>query len=516
MFSPSCADDKGNYDYTPVNIVTIGGLEEVYYVPLRGSLSIFPDLDNSIANDESNYSFKWMYYENLSDGTKVLDTFAETKNIDIPQLQLLPGEYCMYLVITDKTTGIEFRSQVVTISIANDIGKGIMMLCNESDQTVLYHLNETKQTGSTFVDLTLRDVMLAQAGLEDMGKPGKVICYGDNNSPFMGALSADGRYAVSVLTEKMIFRLHPYTLEYKPLYNLLNNIVQAPNTFLLKDIILNVSFSSNTNIAVTANDNLMFYTATGSPSFWTYNIYMNTMPDMSRFSVSDKLVYYDTFNGILLFNKDTKSFVKAKFSAGTSTVSEYGSDKETLFLYNNTGREPLFMHGRVNEGGVSGLQTYAVMKDASNNIIFSCFDFKTDVQAFDRNLTTMSVLNIDNAVEFAMSHGNNTTTNQLLYYRTDTEVYVYNMVDNTSKKVYTAPLNHKISLMQFYMNSTLCTWQNKLVVYTYDTTAPANSCGKMEMFSCELNGDMTPFVYNGLPVIYDGFGKVISASYKTK
>lgn len=53
-------EDKGHYDYTPMNEITIEGIEPSYDLLMQDEdVIIEPKLKASVPVDESNYSYSW-------------------------------------------------------------------------------------------------------------------------------------------------------------------------------------------------------------------------------------------------------------------------------------------------------------------------------------------------------------------------------------------------------------------------------------------------------------------------
>lgn len=76
----SCVEDEGNYNYTDLNEVTIGGVEESYSVMSRvGRLQINPELTATLDNNPDDYEYHWYI---CSGGEHKHTTLSTDKNID--------------------------------------------------------------------------------------------------------------------------------------------------------------------------------------------------------------------------------------------------------------------------------------------------------------------------------------------------------------------------------------------------------------------------------------------------
>lgn len=125
----ACSDDKGNYDYSEKNILTITGIPE-YKALLAGAeyIDFKPTITSTtegvIEADNPNYEF---YYQRKVDG-KWVDL---SQGKDINELAVMGAgiNECLFTVV-DKRTGVKtvqmFRIDATTIT-----SEGWMVLCNE-------------------------------------------------------------------------------------------------------------------------------------------------------------------------------------------------------------------------------------------------------------------------------------------------------------------------------------------------------------------------------------------------
>ncbi len=100
----SCYKDKGNYDYTAMPPIEIGGIESSY---LRYAVDDRLVITPQIA-DEGKYDFCWEIYEDYRSthgNIPEADTIARTKNLDLDLNFTLPaGGYVLGFKATDKST----------------------------------------------------------------------------------------------------------------------------------------------------------------------------------------------------------------------------------------------------------------------------------------------------------------------------------------------------------------------------------------------------------------------------
>ena len=60
-FLSACVEDEGNYTYTPVNEVSVNGIDERYNaLAYSDVIEIAPEIEGSVkGEDMSNYEFAW-------------------------------------------------------------------------------------------------------------------------------------------------------------------------------------------------------------------------------------------------------------------------------------------------------------------------------------------------------------------------------------------------------------------------------------------------------------------------
>lgn len=120
-------DDKGNYDYTPLNGVTVTFTDEEANQTLeRGidTLRIRPDVNGDIyGENEDNYEYKWFFCSGNEHKHTVVGT---TKNLEWP-VSFQPGSYTLYFQVMDKNTGLEWLKST-RVTVFSELTQGWMLL----------------------------------------------------------------------------------------------------------------------------------------------------------------------------------------------------------------------------------------------------------------------------------------------------------------------------------------------------------------------------------------------------
>lgn len=122
----SCVEDETNYDITPVNEVSINGIEENYYgMAYSDVISITPEITGSLKGEDiSNYEFTWFRCSN----NHRHDTISHEKDLNW-LAKAAPGTHAFYLSVKDKETGYE-KSYSTFINLSSPFTRGFLILGN--------------------------------------------------------------------------------------------------------------------------------------------------------------------------------------------------------------------------------------------------------------------------------------------------------------------------------------------------------------------------------------------------
>ena len=88
----ACFEDKGNYDYTGLRSIEVGGIDSVYICNLSEMLDIQPHLSENVTDAE--YDYMWMCYDkdNLR---KKIDTLSTQKHLSYKMNLVLSINFCL-------------------------------------------------------------------------------------------------------------------------------------------------------------------------------------------------------------------------------------------------------------------------------------------------------------------------------------------------------------------------------------------------------------------------------------
>ena len=138
----ACTEDKGNYDYLPLNELTLEGMAESYQVEKDSAFAISMTITGETGFSEANYDFLW-YAWNTLDEEAIPDTLSYEKNLDMV-MSLPIGEYTLRYVVTEKETGVYYAAEA-DLSVINSFSKGVVALSRieggDSDLTFINSVN---------------------------------------------------------------------------------------------------------------------------------------------------------------------------------------------------------------------------------------------------------------------------------------------------------------------------------------------------------------------------------------
>ena len=136
----ACTEDKGNYDYTPLNDLSIAGIESAYMIERDSQLVIPVTITGTEGFDESRYEYLWYIWSvnNAADP----DTLSYEKDLNVP-ISVVAGSYDMRYLVTDKETNIVYTSRA-TLDVIDSYSQGVMALSSaggEADVTFINAVN---------------------------------------------------------------------------------------------------------------------------------------------------------------------------------------------------------------------------------------------------------------------------------------------------------------------------------------------------------------------------------------
>lgn len=545
MGMQACYEDKGNDKLHDINEVTITeGIKDEYYATVGQPLeNIYPVTEGTLDGGSGEYTYEWIRFNLSGSPTHVVVSREQYLEDFIPPLPA--GTYYLFYRVTDQKTGLQWNSKLFKVNLSSTIQTGILMMYEVAGETELVLLNNDAITNSFFI------MPVSKAMLPTLGKPIEVVIYPDAHSPtFNAGTNNIPSLAVIVHTETGAYRLKHDDFSYQPEYDFKRMIQgEEPAGFKIEQIYpSDTKFSHQSLIRTNTNDVLYVYNNTGmgvNLPIYSLNYAVEEVPGLGyrKINISDKIAH--STNMRVFFDNDNKTFYYA--TATTQTSMRPCRDESFTgpvagvepFSLDSTNSELLYIDSRPHDGETARDKVYALLKNNDDSklrlISFGLIYRSAPAQIKYLNRDVSDLPNMRNAVQYDISHNYNNLMIELIplfFYRTDTEIWVYDMANNLpATKIYplageTLPANTKISFMNIIGGTTSVAGAtglgDKMMVFTYDETKPEDTCGTIEVFDITgLTGILKPTQYGPdgakADMKWSGqFGKVVSADWKTK
>lgn len=481
----SCYKDKGNYDYTPVNKITITDPQTAATISIRqaDTLKLNPTISQSLESNESNLTYRWSMYANnpgvtLAAPEIVLDSTRQLNKVIADPPFTLGIEYKIIFRATDKKTGVA-SYLIYTIKIDNEFAQGWMFL-------------EDKGTGGDLSMLlpsgkVVNNVYSDRNKNAPLGKPVKLeattFAVTDDNS-------VSGK-KIYILYENGGLELDYQTMLKKFDYSYL---FFAPPPVIKPQYMDWAASSSGTSatLGIVINNGLVHSNLVGGfpgSKKWGERL-VSTSGDLN-YQVAPYVAGGTTYVAVV-YDNINKRFAYVPASTGTSATAlnafpSTASDP-AIFDMNNVGMTMLFMDSS------NVVREYnAIMKDNNNTPYL--LRFKTVATTAVPVITLQkTVMNAPGILNMAAAAGSTNTPH--LYYAVGNQLSRYETTSNTTTAAYSFGAGEIITKVE--------TFGSKLVVATWDGTA-----GKVYFFDISPTGAIT------LANSVSGFAKIVDLVYKT-
>ena len=142
----SCARDLGNYEYTDLEGPQVGGISESYEVLTFNTLTVTPVIEGGLP--EEDYTYEWKVIDRNNDNAETV--LSTERNLEY-RVTLAPGAYSMYYTLTEKETGIFWRTSA-SLTVNSSLSEGWMVLYSDTEGAArLGFVSEV--TGETYTDI---------------------------------------------------------------------------------------------------------------------------------------------------------------------------------------------------------------------------------------------------------------------------------------------------------------------------------------------------------------------------
>jgi hypothetical protein len=455
-----CYKDKGNYEFTDINKITITSTASSYSVLVPDSLKIDVDISQTIPSADG-LTFQWVLYPNTA-APLTRRTVGTSQNLRAAITED-PGSYLLDLYVKDNHTNVEFQKHF-TINVVTALSEGWVVV-------------EEVAGGSDLSVITPLDVVFRNV-------------YSKANA---GRLLPAGTFRIpDIKTNRNIQSFYVISPENMELLNTSNFLkisgfedlfFQAPSPVRPKEYFMNGDQEALVNDGKPYGRNLINVgnNKLNLPPVGTYY-----MAPFELYSSSLGYMWYDTI-GQKFYRQDPNNFSLLTFATAAGDP----------FNMNAIGKR--IIYAETNTAG----NYYAFFKNNNNDSLFAYQFSNTARVAVYAGLTAPTMLN---AKYFVMSR-----TLPYLYYVNGNSIYKLDILAKTAAAIYTFPAGTEIRAMKMYRNlkNSADVNQNKLIaVATYE----AGNQGKVYYFPITATGNFTG---NTFSKVIGGFGKINEITFKS-
>ncbi|BAV05003.1 PKD-like family lipoprotein [Filimonas lacunae] len=186
----SCRKDLGNYSYSEVDTLHIGGLASAITISIGGNPAQFPTFSSSLGlldTAASQFSYQWIAYNGFATTAEerriILDT---TRNLD-RNITLKVGSYDLYYKVTQKSTGVAWIKNIKLTVEGSLVKYGWFVLSQVGDSTQLDYFQDSSGAWNTYpkhysrVNQLIGDVAGQYSYLRLPGKPLSLTSYNNRD-----------------------------------------------------------------------------------------------------------------------------------------------------------------------------------------------------------------------------------------------------------------------------------------------------------------------------------------------
>lgn len=233
LLAGACSKDKGNYDYTQVNKISIDSMlmedhnsGRIYRMVYGDSINFKPLVTGTLSKeDTTNLRFAWVVENDTIARTKELHTLANMGY----------GKLMCYYFIRDLSTNTVYTYNF-TLEISSDASRGTFILAEDADHNAILYTHSALKTNNDFKAMTrINDRSLGKYPF-DLGMR---IKYGNSSTNYTFTIIPAVRESENNITEIFVNQMQPTLLYSKA------SFIEPPATFNLTQYVQMVTASHN-------------------------------------------------------------------------------------------------------------------------------------------------------------------------------------------------------------------------------------------------------------------------------
>lgn len=460
----SCYKDKGNYDLTEINKVSIlkNGSDTIK-INQFDMLSVETLVEQSLAEKNDNLSYKWSVYLLNAPITGLIDeVLADTKDLNM-QFGLRPDTYTLLYTVTDNNTGVSSFKKYL-LQVGSKLSEGWLLINQNA-------------AGESDVDL-LHPEGYTIKNLLSTANPNLVIPKNLHSARVLTTFFG-GSQDIFLMGESDAVRVR-YT-DFTKINEGSDWFVELPNVRKPEEYVYDMVGSNAFYI-----DNGKIYSNQidfrfGVPAIGDYKLSKYFLASQS----SDAGVFYDEIAKQFV-NYSNKQFV------------QFSNQENAPFDMRNVGLDVMF-------GGIAPLNQYSFLMKDNQQVPY--------VLRIHSAGLAVSKDKVDKAEKLLQAtHAAFSGLYFHIYYSVGNELYLLDVSNNSSKLVYQFPSSEIITAMKIKQTRSSFVGfpdnNRTIAVGTYDGQE-----GRVYVFSIDNVGEFVDQTYT---TVYEGLNKPISLEYKNR
>lgn len=523
----SCIDDNGNYDYVELAEITIEGVPETIEVlGYVDNITIDPQITSStegeITANDPNYKFQYRLgykgmgslggydYENMKSIPWIDVTPESGLKLDM-LAEFEPNTYICWFTITDTRNNV-VTSKFVDIIVSSTTYQGWLVLCNEGDEERA-RLDMITEITSTRTE-TIHNIA---KGMPEVHHATSLGFRGSNNGDHISIFSEEGSYLLNTETLESNanneFNVNRFVFPPTDDVKIIKECIFAANTWgWYTDFCF--SFDTDGNAYMIGN---------GQHGGIGYGQAMNTLKQGTE--ASFRVAPCAGFSWIrpwnssyqknaLFYDIDNKRFM-AFLGTDENQQMEPVENKEGQAASFQTNKNFVYMEGTRRSNGM----VYTILEDESGTRSIYGINMSGNGFNLEEYIDAVDAPEFEQAKHFAFH-----SQFPLMFYATDSKLYVYNLGTKIAKELNTGlGASETITQIKFnlyrnpeygYLNNQSEEFLNKqydLIVASYNESATDNNGGKITFFDVNgTNDDISKLEE------YTGFARIVDVVYRER
>lgn len=490
----SCFEDKGNYDYTAINEVTISGINANGYSAISyiDTLRIEPQIEGSLSYKEEDFEYTWKIIREGLDFSNVEESedfiVGQEKNLNYP-VQLDAGKYICFFLVKDKASGVTYRTKF-HLETSTSTSEGWLVLCeNGNDARMDVVMNRTEDSTIVARNIWVNDDF-------ETGKP-LFIRYGyeTNHTP-----------QTLMVTENGTYKLDFYDLHVGEDNNFRWDFGVSPDNLQIRASGISHYTTPSWIKAVIDDKGDLYIAQDGLYAYPSNQLDGQTIKMAPFFGIHYVYSWPYSFAPFLLYDATNRQFLVLRSEAAYPSVPTFNG---TILFDAQTGKD--FVHGESGKGGL----TWVILKDPGNSrYYYYVFKFLQD-ELFEQ-IYHGEVIGegLEQVKDFACNN-----LFPYIFYNSNNKIYQFDVREpNSPAKEVLNFSGEEIKVIKF---NPFTAWESyeswerareyQLVVGTIVTGKENDNCGIMRVY--EVPDLMAPLT---LKYQVEDLGNIVDITYKEK